>query len=272
MVTGIGVAVQQNLSGFVVAYLMAGLTLFGGPTPVVMSSIDLNSLAQILSDLNAGGDPHSRSISKILVFELVSFALFAQDIYMYCKYQFIFILIPCQMAVAITSSLEMFIRRDANGVVSEDILLHHFESIRLAIIITKDFIGQQALHTIIFSQVLLTIAAWLSINCYRMLHIYFVATMLAAFVGCLVTAIFLLTIMANARNISDKIIQKKRAQFSNRSLGKSSQGKYFSLKWAAQEPLPLYCGTHFAIDKDAVMNFVNVLMDNITNVILLIIP
>lgn len=185
-------------------------------------------MSQILNDLNFAGDPHYRSLSKIIVFELVSFVLFAEGIYMYCKYQFIFILIPCQMAVAITSSLQMFIRNSEVKSPAEDSLLHHFESIRLVIIIAKDFIGRHALNTIIFIQVFLTIAAWLCINCYRILPIYFMVTMAAAFVGCLRTAIFLLTIIANARSISGQIISKKRDQFSRTFYGTCSKHKYLS--------------------------------------------
>lgn len=169
------------------------------------------------------------------------------------------------MAVATTFSFQMFMRHNAVYSPSENILLHHFECMRLVIVITKEFIGKQALHTIVFSQVLLTIAAWLCINCYRFLPVHFIATMAAAFIGCLGTAVFLLTIMANAGIVSGEIIQRKRAQFSKSLCRNGSNDIYLRLKWIAQQPILVYCGTHFVVDKDVVMNFINVLMGNVTN-------
>lgn len=251
---------------------MGGIILFGTPAPVVMATFGLNSISRIFSDLNIAGDPYTRSTPKIIFFELISFAVFVTDIFMFSKYMFIFNLVPCQMAVAVTSSFHMFNQRNAAPFPNEDILLHHFESVRLVIKIAKDFIGWQSLNTIVLSEVLLTIAAWLCINCYRIIPEYFVATMAAMFGGCLGTAIFILTLMANSRDVSGKIIRKKQGQFSRKSYPEISSRKYYSLKWKAQQPLPLFCGTHFAIDRYAVMNFANVLMDNTTNAVLVVIP
>lgn len=244
----------------------------GIPVPWFFCIIGVNPVSQMLNDLCLRGNSYFKNSLEIVAFDTVSFVLYILGTYMFFKYVFLFMLIPCIIAVANVSLLHMFNQFDTTKTHSEDYLARHFESIRLGIVIAKKFIGYQTLYSIMLSQILLTILAWLSINCYRMLPAFVVAVTVAGFLGCSLLAVFLLTMIATAGIISKKIIQRKRAQFSGRFSGVKLQRKYLRAKWRSQQPLPLYCGTHFAMDKDAVMNYFNVLTDNTTSTILLLEP
>lgn len=261
----------KDLSGFLVLYLISGLVLLGIPVPLVFSVAGINAICQIILDMRfLVGDPYEMTVSRILVCESVSLLLFGVGHYIFFKYVFVFISVPSLMTVAAKSALDMFVGHDALQVHSEDFLLRHFETTRLVIIIAKRFIGQQSLYTIVISQIYLTIAAWLCINCHKIIPWFVIATMAAGFVGCFGLAVFLLTMIAKLGTLSRRIIEGKRTQFGSKIHGMQTRNKYLSLKWTAQQPLPLSCGPHFAIDQDAVMNYVNVLMDNISNAVLLI--
>lgn len=262
----------RNIFGILLAYLMAGIIVFGTPYPIIITILGVNPFSQTINDFIFTDSMYSKNTTELIISEVISYVLFAGCVYLFFKYTFIFLLVPCLMLVTTASLFQMFNRYDTIKTHSEDFLLHHFESTRLVCAIAKDFVGQQTLHSIIASQGFLTITAWLSINCNRILPAFVVVTMTAAFLGCLGLSTFILTMMANARAVSSEIIRRKRAEFTSTLHGRWVKNKYFGLKWKAQRPLPLYCGTNFAINKDAVLNFISVLTTNITNAVLLIVP
>lgn len=263
---------NNDIAGFLLAFLIIGSAFFFLPFPVVVWFIDLNPVSEVVANLNILPHVYYRSAGEIVFANIFSLLLFTLGIYTCMKYVFIFILIPTLMGVYAMTVFQTLIASEMTNEYSEDLPLFIFEFILMVATIEKEFIAQLTFNLIVTSQLVLTIFAWLSINCFRIIPVFIVATAIGSFACGFSVAYFLLMNTTNVRLVSAEIIQRKRNQYSGRHCGKWSKERYLNLKWKAQQPLPLYCGSNFALSKDAIINYINVLNTNITNAILLIFP
>lgn len=155
---------------------------------------------------------------------------------------------------------------------SEMRIIQHYEVLLLMFSIIRHVNSQNILYVIVFSQVLLTTSAWIAINCSEIMPAIVTLNAFLALIGGLGYTILLLTIFAHIRLRSHALIHRKRQECKVVYCGKLTDRKYMSRKWRALRPLPIYCGRHFSLSKEAVMNYVSVLSTNVINAILLIHP
>ncbi len=121
---------------------------------------------------------------------------------------------------------------------------------------------------VIFSLIVLSIFCWITVNCFGIVPFFMVAVFGAAFIGGLAIALFLIWSFGNLRNKSKQLIQSSVKPFRRGNNGDWTG--YMKRKWAAQHPLPIFCGPNFAFSKDTLMIYMAGLSDAITSSLLLI--
>ncbi len=87
------------------------------------------------------------------------------------------------------------------------------------------------------------------------------------------TLFIVITIIPRAVEISDtseKFLKYKTA--TNHTFNRSSRKYYYFLKWGSKQMLPMRFGTYFVISVETPINYLEVLMINLTNATLLISP
>ncbi len=92
----------------------------------------------------------------------------------------------------------------------------------------------------------------------------------AAFIGELSIAICFLRFGLYSRWYSMQLVDTKRRQYF--SYNRKIKNYVYTICWKAQKDLPVTCGSNFAMSKNAVNNYLQVLSTNVTNAVLLIKP
>lgn len=229
-----------------------------------------NPFSHIITHMSVTTCPYQRELSEIVIIEVVSFAMLVIAIYMTIRYFSIFLMCCVLMGVATKAGLQMITKQDKAKLDSEDSIVGTLEMMRVLYTIIKYLFSQTALNLILFSQIMLTVGAWVTISVYSMIPLFLNVMTITGLAGSLALCFLLLNTFTNARLISNHFIMLKRDQFGGRHYGTWSKSKYYAGRWKSQQPLTIYCGSQFAFSKNAIINYMDVLNSNITNAVLLI--
>lgn len=258
--------------GFLLTYYMICAIALGPPVPMILSLFGLNPLFRILENLYLMPDQYSWEVFDIIKFELVSLVLLSAGFWLFIKYLFVMFVASLLVGVSANAGLQMVTKQNKSELCDELYVIKHYEMILMVLTIIKELVSQIGLFLVVFALFFLTILAWLSINCYQVIPAFVTFVSVAAFIGGICFAIFLLTLCTNARLDSMEFVERKREEFNGGHFERWSKKKYVSRKWNCLQPLPIYCGSHFAFSKNAIINFADILSNNITNAILLVLP
>lgn len=152
----------------------------------------------------------------------------------------------------------------------ERLLLHIYSQLSIVMNTGDYFLRNTLLIFISYSQVLIIITMWMVIRCWRLLPPYL--TFLFG-IGAIVTAIGVMLLIPQGVEIceySHTFVTDKRDAF--HSFNKANRNYYYFLKWKSQRMLPVKFGTQFTLNKDLPINYLDVLMANLTDAVLLIYP
>lgn len=156
------------------------------------------------------------------------------------------------------------------GRLSNNLLLEYYFRVLVFIRNTDQFTSDLMLYFIIFGQILLTFFAWMIVHCRELLPVFIIAACANLFVGGIFLSIFILRVAAYVQAYSSELVDKKRAQFFGRDCRKLQY--YFTAKWRAYKKARIGFGSRFVISKDSINVYVEVLTNNITDSVLLVIP
>lgn len=93
--------------------------------------------------------------------------------------------------------------------------------------------------------------------------------LLDLFIVSLGIAMIVLKSQNNCRMFSESIVKKHVNGFHVYGI-KGGVNSCLRRMWKCQLPLRIYCGEQFVIGKDAVINFLDVLLNNIVNILVII--
>lgn len=247
-----------DIFGFLLFYFISGIIVFGPPSPLVLQIIGLNPVSLVNDNLHVGIRA-LRDFPKCTEIEILPLAMFSSVVYMFLKYVFCFIVILVVVISSAKAGLQIIISEDRLKLCSDNRIILKYEGMLVLFTIIRNINSQNILYVIVFTQVLLTMCFWLTINCFGILPAFITAAAFLAFAGGLAYTVLILTAFAHIRNASIDFIRAKREEFRGSYSGQYTRRKYSSRKWRALQPLPIYCGRHFSINKQAVMNYINVL-------------
>lgn len=122
---------------------------------------------------------------------------------------------------------------------------------------------------VIFGQVLHSVAIWIVFICWKLIPLYLVVSCIFGFFVTLGGLIFGLQTQSSCLISSETLLIKHVDGFHVYGI---SGGKFGKLKriWKCQLPLRFYCGKHFLVSRDAIINYLDVLTNNVTNLVVLI--
>lgn len=124
-------------------------------------------------------------------------------------------------------------------------------------------------YLIVNSQIVTCTFAWMVCICWKLIPPYLVMTFLSGAILTLGSVLFVLQTQSTCRASSETLIRKHLNGFHVYGIRGGSNG-YWKRMWKCQRPLRISCGEQFAIDRDAYMNYLDVLSDNLTNVLVLV--
>lgn len=121
---------------------------------------------------------------------------------------------------------------------------------------------------VLFTQILLCAAAWIVIICWKMFPVYICVFGFVGFTIILFLMLFFLKTQSACRNLSENLLTKHLDGFHVYGIRGGGTG-FIKRVWKSQLPLRIYCGRQFVVGNDAIMNYLDVLSDNITNAVVL---
>jgi len=145
-----------------------------------------------------------------------------------------------------------------------------YTQLQLVLTITRKVVSQITLDMVLMSQFGLCALLWFLVNCFDILPGAMLIFAVACIVVVLSMAILLLCLGIDGRVHSQRLICKFVAKYTGSHTSRAF--RYYSMKWKAQQPLPFYCGERFSLSEDAIMNYLAVLCDNASTIILLYHP
>lgn len=124
-------------------------------------------------------------------------------------------------------------------------------------------------YGILMSQFLLCACLWVVINGRRLLPPYLLLMPASLFITLLEITLMSLKTISSCRVFSENLITNHVNGFHVYGTKGGTCG-YLRRLWRCQFPLRVLCGKQFVIDRDAIMNFLNALSSNATNVVVLL--
>ncbi len=235
---------QVDLGGWLLCYYIFGCTLFGIPLPFIVWYFEYDPISLIFTEILLLDYKAESVLAKILMqlttllLGIVFWAVFYKAL---GTILFIFILL-FSCIHSYLGTLEKI------GNFTEPDLLRHFICLDVAYKQFGDEIGLMALVLVVFSQSILTEAAWLAVSCIDQFPIFLTLTFTSTFVGGLGITAFLITFATVVRMNSYKLIISKVNQF---KCAKTKDAKYYAMKWKVQQPVSIKCGEYFYFTPDS---------------------
>lgn len=124
-------------------------------------------------------------------------------------------------------------------------------------------------YAVVFVQVLVCTFLWMVLICWKLIPSLLTAGFLGGAMISLGGVIFLLKTQSTCRAASENLLTKHLDGFHVYGIRGGASG-YWKRMWKWQIPLRIYCGKQFIIGHDAIMNYLDVLTSNLTNVLVLI--
>lgn len=124
-------------------------------------------------------------------------------------------------------------------------------------------------YVVVFTQILLCLCLWIALTGWKRFPIFLTLAYLVIFIFGLGTVLFVLQTLSKCRTSSEDLLKKRVSGFHVYGI-RGGLHSYLKRMWKCQLPLRINCGKQFVIGKDAIMNYLNVLSSNATNVLVLI--
>lgn len=122
------------------------------------------------------------------------------------------------------------------------------------------------LNLILVSLFIYSFFLWLAVKFNAVFPALLVSRCIVAVMGAFLLTLYLLDFFASLRNSSlnqiknnMKILRRRQCNF----------GCYLKNMWKLQRPLSIHCGQRFALTKEAVMIYIRVLTDVVTDILIL---
>lgn len=211
--------------------------------------------------------PYYRSISAVLGTILVRIFLSILGTFEYCRFATFHLFLVISGACAMITCLKQLTNPFRK---SEQSILNIYTRLRIILKVLDDFLRHVVMLLMICTQVVVTGLWWIVIKCSGVLplSIYIMACLVALISACVV--VILLPRGVEISDASEKFVEFKKASY--HTYNKFNHKRYFYLQWKSQRMLPIRFGVQFIVNKDTPINYLNVLITNLTNGILLIHP
>lgn len=266
----VGIQLRASSSDFVglfMIYFVLLFAIFGPPIPFFLVFLNLDPVNTATEILMSKPLFESQITIYFIAFKVVTFILCSLYISTTLTFIFItvyFVTLTLNHIRSYVHTLLIFLT-----IRNSKLLRYHITSL-VFMQTVEQLISELILQVIVASQVLLTVFFWISVNCTKVLPVFFILGAATAFTGGLLLILTVLGVAVHVKRYSDELLVRMRAQFYCHN--KQSEKHYWTLKWRACRALRILCGNHFSMTRDAVNIYVSVLNTNITNAVLLIIP
>lgn len=220
--------------------------------------------------------PYYRSIGFIVGVPFIRLLITYVCIFEYARFYWLvtFIVLSLQntaqncLNIINSSGIAQITNRSSR--MSETKIMSIYTQLRIIFAILDNFTCSLVGLVLVCMQVLLTSILWLCIKCRRFVPLYIWGLFIGlALIGLSCTVIFFPK-YAQFCELSETFVRKKQAQYFTFGRGRA---KYrVRAFWVAQRRLPIRVGMQFLLKKDLPINYLAVLMTNVTNATLLIQP
>lgn len=233
--------------------------------PIIVVFADIDPFYYVLEILLPSA--YDRSISQILGTIFLRVFLSTLGAFEYCRFSSFHLFFAISGACAMITCLKQLTNPFRK---SEQSVLSIYTQLRIILKVLDDFLRHVVMLLMICTQVVATSLWWIVIKCYGVLplSVYMMACIVA-----LINTFVVVILLPRGVEISDsseKFVEYKKA--SNHTYNKFNPKRYFYLQWKSQRMLPIRFGVQFIVNKHTPINYLNVLVTNLTNAILLIHP
>jgi len=258
------VSIFKDYSGWLLVYLQLGMWIFGTSYPFAVRFKEMDPWLVIFQELGL----HVSGTQSSWFLWMLSFLMTAlQDICIFQRDMVVEMLICFAFLLSGEAHMSSILKTTKSH---PDRIGGLKAYINLMIIFKRltIFLSYIAGCYVLFGLLMSTMFCWIAVNCYGIVPLVMVAMSAAAFIGGLGIAVILIGSLGNLRTKSVELIKGNRKRYFNGNGG--DWNGYMKRMWIAQHPLPINCGGRFAFSKDALMTYMTVLSDMITNSLLLI--
>lgn len=211
--------------------------------------------------------PFSRNLSIIILTYLLRLFLTILWVFEFQRFATIFLFLTISCAHTMARCTKEITSPSQN---SERSILRYYTILRLFIISSDDFLRNAVALMLICGQVFITITWWIVLKCWTILPTYITLIFFLSAVALVALFTILLPQVVQIYETSLKFIIFKRSTY--HTYNRYSKNYYYFLKWRSQCMLSIRFGVQFTVNKDTPINYLAVLMTNLTNSVLLINP
>jgi len=201
-----------------------------------------------------------------MILTLISLVLLEVGAIIFFKILFIAVTVAIVLGISTNSYLFSLGSRKLSG----KNVLRYYEHLMIIAMLGRTFVAFLCLSFVAWTVPFFSTIAWFSVRCAGIMPAFVIVAASAGFVGGVGLAIQILYQMANVRVISDNFIKSQRARF--HTFNSRRYNYFYTLKWKAQQPIPAYCGEQFQMSREAVILYLEVIITNVTDALLLIKP
>ncbi len=211
--------------------------------------------------------PNERCLVLICGTIFIRFVLSAVGAYEFLRFSTLHLFVYLSIFLTILTCLRNVIKMLRVG---ETTTLKLYIMLSIIMKTVDYFIRHVIAHLLFFCQILLVSTWWLVFKCYFIMPVIMTSVFGIAAVGTLIIIIPIISIAVEISNTSQQFVNHKKAM--SHTFNRRSRKYYYYLKWNSQRILPMRFGTQFIIGVNTPISYLDVLMVNLTNAILLINP
>ncbi len=210
---------------------------------------------------------YERSLLSIFVTYFIRLFICSIGIYEFARFISLHIFVCVCIVFTISNCLRKLFR---NSKSQEGSVLRLYIQLRIVMKTIDYFLRHVVILLFVCAQLLIVSIWWLILKCWNILPIYMTLVFLMVAFNVTSTVSVLLPRSVEISDSSAKFIAIKKAE--HHSFNGRSKTYYYFLKWSAQRMLPMRFGTQFTLSKKTPISYIDVLMVNLTNAILLVNP
>ncbi len=211
--------------------------------------------------------PYERSISMIMNSFLAR--LFLVQFCVVEVWRFAFVIMFVLMCIA--STLATCLENITQKVETIENNKYSFNTQLRIVLKTTDFFLR---HVIVFSMICVEhtfpTVLWLLLKCWNILPAYVTFVFYLIINVIIAATLLILPLSVKIGDISEIFVLSKTA--SNHTFNRSNKKYYYYLKWKSLQKLPIRFGVQFILTRQTLNNYFSLLMENITNAVLLVNP
>lgn len=151
--------------------------------------------------------------------------------------------------------------------------LKYYLSLRITLCPTRQFIGRMVGGVVPWAHFGTVALLWMSIQCWNFISPYvacFGATL--AILVVVITIVVLFPEVTKLGSVSERLIQRNLNFYYSRRYNRVDQRYYLYSSWKSQEAIAIPCGYCFTLGKGFIMQYSNVLVNNLVNAVLVFNP